>query len=135
MTETQLQRAVKELLQDHNWMVVRVQSGMRKVGRTWIHFAPKGTADLLCCTPNGRFAAVEIKRPKKRRMPEQETFGRNVAGRNAISLVVRDLNSLALWLADHWEDWHDGVWTCPSRNGGATDNAQAGVRLPAEAGR
>lgn len=82
-----------------------------------MQFARKGTSDLICCCPNGRYAAVEVKHGKRQREPEQLEFGRGIARRNGISLVVRTVEALTDWLNTHKGEW-DGSTTWSNAAGG-----------------
>ena len=106
MTETELQSGLAQCLELNGFLVSRVHSGSKKVGRTWMQFARKGTADYLCCCPNGRYLAMEVKLPGKKRRPEQMEFGRRVAQMGGLSIVVRDVAALNEWLGKTRELWY-----------------------------
>ena len=63
MSETDLKRAVMQILEAHGWLVTRVQSGQIRKG---VQLAKPGTADLICCGPHGVYIEVEVKLPKGR---------------------------------------------------------------------
>jgi hypothetical protein len=48
-------------------LVIRVHSGMLKVGGGWLHCAPAGTPDKLVLLPHGRSVWLEVKDPDGRK--------------------------------------------------------------------
>ena len=63
MSETDLKRAVMQILEAHGWLVTRVQAGQIRKG---VQLAKAGTADLICCAPNGAYVEIEVKLPTGR---------------------------------------------------------------------
>ena len=118
MTEGALQALAKEMLGFRGFIVTRVNSGRVRARHGWVQLAPEGTADLICCCPNGRYMAVELKLPGKNRTTVQEQFGLSIAKRGGLSLVISRIESLEAWLNDEAEEWQ-----APR----STDVAQASV--------
>jgi hypothetical protein len=49
-----------------------------------------GVADVIACSPSGRFVAVEVKTAEDKLRPEQVEFQSNTVRRNGIHLVCHD---------------------------------------------
>ena len=54
MKEQYVQKQISDYLESQGYWVVKTISTNRN-----------GTPDLLCCSPNGRFVAIEVKAPGK----------------------------------------------------------------------
>jgi hypothetical protein len=60
-----------------------------------------GISDILgLLPPNGRFLAIECKRPRKKLSPNQELFKYMVEKAGGIYLLVSDINTLKSFLRD-----------------------------------
>lgn len=66
---------------------MRVNSGGRKVGRNFIHFAPKGTADIFCVA-DGQAFFFEAKLPGERLTEAQQKFAEVARKAGAAYFVV-----------------------------------------------
>lgn len=55
----------------------------------------KGAPDIIGCLDNGRFLALEVKRPGKGPSPDQEVFLKKLADRGALVAVVHDIGEVA----------------------------------------
>lgn len=60
MTETEIQKEIKDYLEDKGYLVYRMNSGR---GRYNIRMAPPGTPDLLVILNNGQSIWIEVKQP------------------------------------------------------------------------
>lgn len=80
---------------------VRVNSGAVKVGGRFVRFNDgDGTSDVLACLPpDGRFAAVEVKRPGNAPTEKQAAFLALVESRGGLALVVTGLDDMRAKLA------------------------------------
>lgn len=54
----------------------------------------RGVADILGVLDDGRFLAIEVKRPKGKLSPEQDEFLENVAKRGGVATCVHSLDEL-----------------------------------------
>jgi Holliday junction resolvase len=55
MTEQQVQRKIIKWLEDNDYYVVKVISASKS-----------GVPDILACSPDGKFVAIEVKTPQKK---------------------------------------------------------------------
>lgn len=60
--ETKLSKSIRTLLELHGYQVHRLQSGVIKARRGYVHLEPKGTPDLLVIA-KGAAVYLEVKRP------------------------------------------------------------------------
>lgn len=87
--ETKLQREAKEALEACGYLVRRIQSGSARVRRGYMHFAEKGTADLI--VQGARFVAwVEMKSPGGAQNDDQEMFEAEIVRRGGVYLTARN---------------------------------------------
>ena len=63
MTENEIQKNIIKKLRSSPKIekVIRINSGMAKMGGRTIQLAEKGTPDIVCLANNGKFVAVEVK--------------------------------------------------------------------------
>jgi hypothetical protein len=59
-----------------------------------IRFGFPGSADIIACSPEGRFVAVECKSDSGRLTIAQQDFIRRVTDRNGIAVVARSVDDL-----------------------------------------
>lgn len=103
--EKDVQRQCLDWLRLWGALPVRVNSGARpwtdaKGRRRFFAFnSEPGCSDVLCLLPDGRFAAVECKRPGGALRPAQESFLAAVGKRGGVALVVASLDELRAALA------------------------------------
>jgi hypothetical protein len=57
-------------------------------------FGEKGIADIIGCTPEGRFLEVEVKRPGKKLSAEQTEFIKDVIKHNGIGIVATSIDDV-----------------------------------------
>ncbi len=111
MTEADLLRQIRDYLILRDCLVMRVNSGAVKAkdrnnrqryfnfirwatkGRTW---RSKGVADLVGCTPGGKFFAIEVKRPGNlgKTSQHQADYLNAADTRGAIALAVDSLEAV-----------------------------------------
>lgn len=104
LSEAEIQKAIQAYLQTLGWIVLRVNSGMifggeytNKKGVTkkrFIQLAPRGTSDLICCSPSGHFVAIEVKRPGQAPRSDQKVFLKKVSQLKGVSIWVSSLDEL-----------------------------------------
>lgn len=84
----------------------RMNSGATKfTGRGgkpyFVKFGWPGASDIVGQMRDGRFLAVEVKRPGGRPTPEQQAFLALVAGHGGVAVLVDTVDSLARVLDSH----------------------------------
>lgn len=96
--EGKVKRAVVQWLRAKGYLVVRVNSGRIKLGKPgderMVCLAEPGTADLICCSPDGQFVAVEVKRPGGEPTDLQLGWGREVEERIGVWVCVDSVDAL-----------------------------------------
>jgi hypothetical protein len=76
----------------------RNNTGAYKDGSRFIRYGKAGSSDFLGICPDGRFLAVECKRPGGKLTPAQEKFIDTINANNGVAIVVNSLESLATQL-------------------------------------
>ena len=98
--ESDIQRACLDLLARHPkeaW-AVRMNSGAFKVEDRFVRAAFKGCSDIIGQLKDGRFLAVEVKRPGSGPTNDQHDFLELVALNRGRSCWVDDAEELSDWL-------------------------------------
>ena len=72
--ERDISRAITKALEAMGLVVIRIQSGVVKVGDHYVRQARKGTHDKLVLGKQGRSLFVEVKRPGEKLKPAQVRF-------------------------------------------------------------
>ena len=57
-----------------------------------------GVPDILCCLSNGRFLAVEVKKPGGKPSPMQRYRIRRILERGGLALITDNLEELKIYL-------------------------------------
>ncbi len=65
----------------------------------WVRFGFPGQPDVMAQTTDGRFVALEVKRPSGRVRPEQEVFLDKVRRHGGVGAVVRSIADVERALA------------------------------------
>jgi hypothetical protein len=100
--ERDTQRAVIAYLKLAGVIPLRVNSGATKVGNRFIRFnSEPGCSDIIACLPDGRFAAIEVKRPGKKPTIEQLSFLQAVEKGNGLAWVVQSVEDVRNKLTEH----------------------------------
>lgn len=86
---------------------MRVNSGGRKVGKYFIHFAPEGTADIFCVA-DGQAFFFEAKLPGERLSEEQQKFSERARRAGAAYFVVTD-RVQPLREIEQWREMRDAA--------------------------
>jgi hypothetical protein len=55
-------------------------------------FGEKGISDVIGCLPDGRFLAIEVKKPGGRPKPEQKEFIASVNRNNGVGIIAYSLD-------------------------------------------
>lgn len=90
-------REVMQALKTHNLVAwcERQNTGAAKVGGRFIKFGFKGCADILGQLKDGRFLAVEVKKPKGGKLSiEQAFFLERVRKHGGVSFVATSLHDV-----------------------------------------
>lgn len=84
ITESNIQAAIKEYLQWHGWMVVKIHQSLGSY---------KGIADLYALR-NGRHVWIEVKMPKGRLSEHQVKFREDVLAHGGVYIVARGIEDV-----------------------------------------
>ena len=68
----------------------------------WIRFGLVGSADLIGCTAQGKFLAIEVKTGTGRQEPMQSRFAKAVIDRGGHYGIARSVDE-AVALVQHWQ--------------------------------
>lgn len=100
--ERDIQAQVIQYLKLAGCRVIRVNSGATVVGKRFIRFnSEAGCSDLIVCLPDGKFAAVEVKRPGNKATPEQISFIESIQRCNGYAWVVQSVEMVRELLHNH----------------------------------
>lgn len=92
---------VKDIIETLNWQgffCFRVNSGMiiiKGVGKQRVfQGAPTGTSDIIGCTPDGKFLAIEVKTPERRNevTEPQQNFIDNMIKRGGVAFSATSVD-------------------------------------------
>ena len=97
-SETQLVGACLLVLHLHKVFAWRNNTGGFKKNGHFYRFGLVGSSDILGVLPEGRFLAVECKRPGNRPTPAQDDFLKQVREKGGLALVVYEAQELNEWL-------------------------------------
>lgn len=96
--EAMLIRACMEYLTLRGFLVLRNNSGLivlKEENRTRaVRMGMRGASDIIACSPEGRFVAVECKSKKGKLTEAQREFLERVRSTGGIALVVRSVDEL-----------------------------------------
>lgn len=94
-TEMAIIHAIKAYLESVGCLAIRINAGAVPIenehGRRFYRGAPAGTSDILGCMPNGRFLAIEAKRPGMKTTPKQEEFIQSVRAAGGVAGVAHSV--------------------------------------------
>lgn len=89
--EQDIQKAILDLLAYKGFVAVKYHStvGVAREGKyVPIKTGTKGTADILACSPDGRFWAIEVKRKGNKPTPEQLAFIERIRSCGGVAFVA-----------------------------------------------
>lgn len=96
--ESSLVKACISYLSYAGYLVIRNNSGLIIINSNGEHRAIKmgasGSPDIIACSPNGQFIAIECKSPKGKLTPKQEQFLNKVRKFGGKAIVVRSIDDL-----------------------------------------
>ncbi|WP_169720680.1 VRR-NUC domain-containing protein [Thermodesulfovibrio yellowstonii] len=106
--ESCLVRACIELLVLKGYFPIRNNSGMlviKEKDRTRaVKMGMKGSADIIACSPEGKFVAIECKTSRGRLSKAQQEFLNKVQSIGGIALVIRNIDDLIKFLEGKGRD-------------------------------
>lgn len=100
-SESDLVRACLAYLKARGVLAWRNNVAAFKVGKRFIRFSEKGSADIHGVLPNphaGKFIAVEAKVGKNKPSESQADWLRRIEGQGAVALVVWSVDDLEFFL-------------------------------------
>jgi hypothetical protein len=93
--ESDVMKDVDQVLSAYNLFHWRNNTGLTRIGKRFIRFGYPGSADWLGICHDGRFLAVECKRPRGGRLTaEQRDFLDCIRRYGGVALVVTGVNDL-----------------------------------------
>lgn len=98
MKESDIQKQILDYLRYKGYLAFKHHStGFTVRGGKVMAFkyGMKGIADIVGCTKNGIFFAIEVKKPKKKASPDQIKFLEKVNDSNAISILAHCLEDVS----------------------------------------
>lgn len=93
--EADIKRAIEYYLKARGCLVIPFRTtGIRTVTKGWIPARSKGIADLLGLTREGKFFAIECKRPGNKPTQEQERFLESVRSCGCKAFVATSIDDV-----------------------------------------
>lgn len=109
MSQQVVERDIIAFLNANGFYAWRNQSGQLKVGRGWVHFAPKGVSDVIGLhKSSGRIVAIERKRPNEPSTPEQDDFLEMVRRAGGYAGIARTIQDVAEIIGKNPANPHHG---------------------------
>ena len=102
-SETTISKSIRDALTALGIWNIRIQSGMLKIGNRFVHLAPKGTADVLLPSYDGkgRCGWLEIKTESGTVSEDQLKFQDKCTQLNVKSAIVRSASE-AIETVKNW---------------------------------
>jgi hypothetical protein len=97
MKESEIQHQVMDYLGRMGFLVIRTNAGKIYHKGHMIKLADAGTSDLIACSPEGVFWAIEIKTAEGKVTQKQLDFLYQVHRRGGIDVIIRG------------ENWHEDI--------------------------
>lgn len=91
MTETKLSAAIASSLKKLGYPVVRIQSGVVRVGPHFVHMADRGTPDRIVMLRGGRVLWLEVKTPSGLLSADQVAWHARAAERGHVVRIVKSV--------------------------------------------
>jgi len=79
-----------EVIRNNSGAFVVAENGKKRL----IRFGSPGSPDLIACSPDGRFVAIECKSKRGKLTDFQRNYLNRIAARGGIALVVRSVEEL-----------------------------------------
>ena len=101
--EKDIQKTIIDYLRWKKFLVVKINNVgiFNQKTKKYIPPPQKGISDLLVCAPDGRFIAIEIKRPGNKPTPEQEAFLKQVIEAGGIAMVADNIDDVMSLVRDY----------------------------------
>ena len=94
-TEQQIQRTILEYLWAKKILAFKFNNaGIRKPDGSWIPTGTKGVSDILGVLPDGRFMAIEVKRPGNKATQLQQQFLDNVNDKKGLGFIAYSVDDV-----------------------------------------
>ena len=95
MKEQSIQKQIKDFLTLNGYKVVKINNvGIKKPDGSYIPTHQRGVSDLLCCAPDGRFVAIEVKRKGEKLTETQKEFLRHINRLGGIGIAAWSLEEV-----------------------------------------
>ena len=98
MNESEIQKQITDFLKLKGWIVFKHRNvGIYKQStRKYIPlaFGEKGISDIIGCSPEGRFGAIEVKKKGGKPSPEQLEFLERVRQKGGIGILAYSLDDV-----------------------------------------
>lgn len=94
-TEQQIKKAIADYLRIKKYIVINHRNvGIKKPNGSFIPLpaGEKGISDLLACSPEGRFIAIEVKRPGGTVSPDQREFIERINKKGGLAFVAYSID-------------------------------------------
>ena len=94
--EKDLQKAIKDYLELKGFIVVKFNSTgiYNKARDQYIPLPRRGVSDLIACTKDGRFVAIEVKVGKNKATQEQLDFLEDIRAHNGIAMLAYSIEDI-----------------------------------------
>lgn len=104
--ESNIVKACIECLQWHGFIVLRNNSGFLILQdgnnkKRAVKLGLKGSSDIIACSPNGRFVAIECKTKNGKLTEDQKRFLDEVQKKGGITAVVRSIDDVLSFIEKH----------------------------------
>lgn len=97
-TEQDIQKAIIDYLKIKKFIVFKHRNvGIYKksTGKYIpLSFGEKGISDVIACSPQGTFVAIEVKKPKGKPTPEQTDFLKRIRKNGGIGIFAYSLDNV-----------------------------------------
>ena len=94
-SETQIQKAILEYLWFNRILAWRNNTGgMTDKRGHFYRFGKKGSGDIFCVLPGGKFVSIEVKSAKGRVRESQKEFMKEVNEQGALAFVARSIDDV-----------------------------------------
>lgn len=97
-SETSIVKSILDYLALHHIWAFKCNSGQTMgsyKGRSWvIRLAPTGTPDILGYLPGGKLLAIEVKRPGKKRSPEQIEWAQRAINHGVFYILATSIDDV-----------------------------------------
>ena len=94
MKESILQKSIIDYLALKGYIAFKVPAGLIKTGERFVRLGTAGTADIIACSPAGRFIAIECKLKGNKPTPLQLDFLDRIHQKNGIAIVAFSIDDV-----------------------------------------